>query len=487
MELTPKQMGFISATVLDNAYINQTPTHRQIEFLIDEHDESLYGGSAGGGKSSALLMAALQYVDVPGYSALILRKTYSDLALPGAVMDRAKSWLINKPGVHWSEKDKKFVFPSGATLTFGYLENDRDKYRYQSSEYQFIGVDELTQFPSEETYLYLFSRLRKLEGSNIPLRMRAGTNPGGVGHAWVKARFIDTNDPSRSFVPAKMDENPYLDRAGYESSLSKLDMVTREQLRNGNWDISATGGVFTMPNLHFYQVQRYDWREDSQLRDAPRWAAVDLSLGAHDRAVIVTGFRLEDGRIVIWDCKAKTENQNETLDKILSETVQYQYHTVFIEGNSTDKSKNAPGVSLFEKELRNRAAERGVPIPFKLVWHSKNKEQRIMSLEPYVTNGTVLLRNDWERVYPELVHELIGWRPDAKNQFDDIVDAIEMLTANVLRVADIAKKTQPVAPVIIGGSGFTSGMRNVMTTSQSPWDISDLNISGTSYPIVYPR
>jgi predicted phage terminase large subunit-like protein len=450
MELTPKQMGFIAATVLDNPYIPHVPTPRQIEFLVDEHDECMYGGACGGGKSNCLLMAALQFVDVPGYSALILRRTYSDLALPGAVMDRAKSWLINKPGVKWIDKEKKFVFPSGSTLTFGYLENDSDKYRYQSSEYQFIGIDEITQFPSEDTYTYMFSRLRRLAGSDVPLRMRSATNPGGPGHQWVKARFIDSTDLSRNFIPAKLDENPYLDRDSYECSLAKLDLVTREQLRNGNWEISATGGIFTMPNLHFYEVQRYDWREDPHLANQPRFAAVDLSEGAHDHAVIVTGFRLKDDRVLIWDYRAKTENQSDTIDAILDANSRYSYQLIVIEGNSTGHSKNAVGMGLFEQAIRKRASDRGQTLPFKLIWNTKNKDDRILSLEPYVTNGSVLVRNDWERAYPELINELIGWRPEQKNAYDDGVDAVEMLTFSVFDNIRIAsRQTVPIAPICL--------------------------------------
>ena len=104
-------------------------------------------------------MGALAQVDVPGYAALLFRRTYSDLALPGALMDRAHDWLGGTAAV-WNERKHTWSFPSGATLTFGYLETERDKYRYQSSEVQYIGFDELTEF-AESQYLYLFSRLRR--------------------------------------------------------------------------------------------------------------------------------------------------------------------------------------------------------------------------------------------------------------------------------------------------------------------------------------
>ena len=206
--------------------------------------EALYGGAAGGGKSDALLMAALQYVDVPGYSALLLRKTYADLSLPGALMTRAFEWL--KPtGVQFISNQHRWEFPSGASLTFGYLDSVGAEYRYQSSEFQFIGFDELTQF-REGQYRYLFSRLRRLEGSELPLRMRAASNPGGVGHEWVRSRFVDqvVQDGNRVFVPATLADNPYLDAESYIQSLQQLDPVTRQQLLNGDWTARQDGNLF---------------------------------------------------------------------------------------------------------------------------------------------------------------------------------------------------------------------------------------------------
>lgn len=189
-------------------------------------------------------MAALQFVDVPGYNAILFRRTYKDLSLPGALMDRAKEWLGGKPNVHWNEQDHTFTFPSGAKLTFGYLDTEVDKYRYQGAEFSFIGFDELTQF-TESQYRYLLSRLRRLKTSNIPLRVRNATNPGGIGHDWVKQRFlIEGAAHDRRFVPARLDDNPSLDADAYRISLAQLDSVTRAQLLNGDWEARASGGKF---------------------------------------------------------------------------------------------------------------------------------------------------------------------------------------------------------------------------------------------------
>lgn len=220
--------------------------------------EVLYGGAGGGGKSEALLMAALQYVDIPGYSALILRRTYRHLALPEGLMDRAMRWL-SPTDARFDSQEHTWRFPSGATLTFGYLDTENDKYRYQSAEFQYIAFDELTEF-TESQYRYLFTRLRRREGTHIPLRMRAASNPGGPGHDWVAQRFglFKTEDgsyaytttewkqehPDRIYLPARIEDNPYLDYDTYVQSLAQLDPVTRMQIQMGDWTARLAGGYF---------------------------------------------------------------------------------------------------------------------------------------------------------------------------------------------------------------------------------------------------
>lgn len=224
-------------------FIPHQPTPKQSAFLLLTCLEAFYGGAGGGGKSDALLMAALQYVDVPGYSALILRKSYSDLTLPGALLERSQRWLAGT-GAKWNGETKIWTFPSGAKLSFGYLESLTDVQRYQSAEFQMIAFDELTQFP-EYSYRFLFSRLRRLEGSGIPIRMRSASNPGNIGHVWVQRRFIEEGpEHGRIFIPAKLVDNPFLDADEYNKSLAELDVVTRAQIQEGDWTIRAKGGLF---------------------------------------------------------------------------------------------------------------------------------------------------------------------------------------------------------------------------------------------------
>lgn len=215
-----------------------------------------YGGAAGGGKSVALLASGLQYVETPGYHALLLRRTFAELSLPGGLIPLSHEWLADTKA-RWNEQQHQWAFPSGATLTFGYCETERDIYRYQGPAFAFVGWDELTQF-TESPYLYLFSRLRRRAGLPVPLRVRSSFNPGGIGHDWVRHRFLEDRRRDRLFVPARLEDNPYLDRESYEDSLNRLDPVTRAQLRHGDWDIRPEGNLF-----------KREWFADAVKDDAP--------------------------------------------------------------------------------------------------------------------------------------------------------------------------------------------------------------------------
>jgi predicted phage terminase large subunit-like protein len=275
-----------------SAFIPHRPTPRQAAFLMFDCLEAFYGGAGGGGKSDALLMAALQYADVPGYNALIIRRNIPDLAMPNALMDRAHAWLGGRDDAHWDESKKRWSFASGATLSFGHLEGARDGDRYASAEFHFVAFDELTQF-SEKQYLDLFARLRApacprckfeeqyrahratvhrqhttaclvcvdlerqqlsatrdrfvhLPEAHIPLRMRSASNPGNVGHDWVKRRFVTrlgASPGNRLFVPARLDDNPHINREQYIQSLLNLDPVTRARILKGDWEARSMRGV----------------------------------------------------------------------------------------------------------------------------------------------------------------------------------------------------------------------------------------------------
>lgn len=225
-------------------YIPIKPTPKQSAFmLLENKKELLFGGAAGGGKSEALLAAALQYVDVPSYAALILRKNFAQLTKSGALIPRSKEWLMDTDA-EWNERKKRWKFPSGARLDFGHIQHEDDKHDYQSAEYQYVAFDELTQF-KESQYEYLHSRTRRGSESNIPIRIRAATNPIGRGLDWVRSRFINQDHPDRGFIPATVEDNPHIDTEEYKESLKSLDPITKEKLLNGNWGDLDKGKVFS--------------------------------------------------------------------------------------------------------------------------------------------------------------------------------------------------------------------------------------------------
>jgi len=256
---------------LPDQYVPWRPTPHQSAFLLVPNREAFYGGAAGGGKSIALLMGALQYVDQPGYNALLIRRTFKDLSQPEALIDISKEWLSNTDA-KWNQSEHKWSFPSGAVLQFGHMENENDKYQYQGAAYHYVGFDELTQF-SEGMYTYLLSRVRRrtTDQSTFPLRVRGAANPGGVGHEWVKRRFIELPEDDdvdeeeeakfaeRVFIPSGLNDNPHLDRDNYRQMLNELDLVTRKQLMNGDWDIAGDGNMF-----------KREWFDNRIITEIPR-------------------------------------------------------------------------------------------------------------------------------------------------------------------------------------------------------------------------
>lgn len=239
-------------------YFPHLPSPKQRQFLKYTCTEALYGGAAGGGKSDALLLGALQGISIPNYSAILFRKTYQDLALSNALMDRSHQWWA-KTDAHWSADNKTWTFPSGARITFGYMDSAKDHFRYQSAEFQYVGFDECSHFPQEQV-LYMISRLRAPKDfpSWLPFRLHSASNPGGIGHEWIQKRYgiptegtrkilkqCDANgNLVRVFVPAFAEDNPGLDVQEYHKKLALLDPLTRAQLQEGKWIIDSTGLVY---------------------------------------------------------------------------------------------------------------------------------------------------------------------------------------------------------------------------------------------------
>jgi len=240
------------------------PQPRQAALMARFEDEALYGGAAGGGKSDCALAEALRQVHIPKYRGLILRKTYPQLS---ELMDRSMEIYKSAfPRAKYNDQKHVWTFPSGAKIYFGAMQHTKDRTNYQGKRYDYIDFDELTQFLWDE-YSYMFSRNRP----NCPdtrVYMRAQANPGGVGHGWVKERFITAAKPmqtiweqvkirfpdgheemrwkSRIFVPSSVFDNKILldNDPDYLTRLASMPEKEKNALLYGNWDTFA-GQVFT--------------------------------------------------------------------------------------------------------------------------------------------------------------------------------------------------------------------------------------------------
>ena len=279
----------------------------QTDFLAASETDVLYGGQAGGGKSYSLIVDPLRYAHKAKHRGLILRKTLKELR---ELIDNTRELYPKAfPGCKYREGDKIWVFPSGAKIEFGYLEREADVYQYQGQAFSWIGFDELTHMPTEFAWNYLASRLRTTD-PDIICYMRATTNPGGVGHAWVKKRYITQAPPNESFVygrnpitdapltrkfiPARLSDNPTLYKDGnYQAMLQTLPEVQRKRLLEGNWDVDE-GAAFPEFNTEAHIIEPFmipaGWT---------RVKGVDYGYGSPS-AVIWAAIDPDDGTIIVY-------------------------------------------------------------------------------------------------------------------------------------------------------------------------------------------
>lgn len=213
--------------------------------------ESGFGGTKGPGKSLALVIAATRWISHRRYRAILFRRTYPRLR---ELIDRAHEWYPGLGG-SWRGDDKEWIFPSGARIKMAHCQHEDDKRIYHGHEYHFMGFDQLEEF-SETQYLFLMAQNRS-SVAGIPTYIRSTFNPGGVGHGWVKDRFVDhgtsdcapwlpVNDEdtelrSRCFHFSTIYDNRALLDADpeYIKTLQALPANERRALLDGDWDVFA--------------------------------------------------------------------------------------------------------------------------------------------------------------------------------------------------------------------------------------------------------
>jgi len=256
----------------------------QTDYLASSEREVLYGGAAGGGKSYATLADPLRSLNHKDFSGLLVRHTTEELR--ELIQKSQELYPKAIPGIKWSERKSQWVTPRGGRIWMSYLDKDQDVMRYQGQAFNYIAFDELTQWSTPFAWNYMRSRLRS-SAPELGLYMRATTNPGSIGHQWVKKMFIDPSKPNkpfwatdietgdrleypkghtkagqglfkRRFIPASLFDNPYLaDSGDYETMLLSMPEHQRKQLLEGNWDVNE-GAAFPEFNRKVHVVEPYD-------------------------------------------------------------------------------------------------------------------------------------------------------------------------------------------------------------------------------------
>ena len=288
--------------------VGYRPQTKQEQWHVCPSFESGFGGAKGPGKSLALLNEALRYVEHPRYAGIIFRRTYKRLE---ELIERAKSiYPYVGGGGTWNEGHFRWSFPSGARILFRHCEHEDDKRDYQGHEYQFMGFDQLEEF-TETQYTYLLAQCRSGVVGLVPYT-RATFNPGGVGHGWVKRRFINHGTrecapwypiseetgkplPSRCFHFSTIDDNPaiMLSDPGYIDRLDMLPPDERRAMKYGDWEI-FTGQMFSEFSERLHVVPTFDIPEHW-----PRWASVDY--GMYDPWVCHWYAKSPPGTVLIRD------------------------------------------------------------------------------------------------------------------------------------------------------------------------------------------
>lgn len=260
------------------------PNPKQIEALQTNAFETLYGGARGGGKTDAGIVWLLKEIKNPRLRALVIRRNADDLS---DWLDRARR-MYQRYGAVFTGQPATVKFPSGAIIRAGHLKDDQAYTKYQGHEYQRMLIEEVTQIPDETRYLQLLGSCRSTV-PNLAARVFLTTNPGGVGHQWVKQRFVDVAAPgtkytdqtgrTRIFIPARVEDTPQLanNDPGYIAFLEGLKDKNPElwkAWRLGDWDTFA-GQFFSIFNRRTHVINPFIPLKNALIFGGLDWGRVD--------------------------------------------------------------------------------------------------------------------------------------------------------------------------------------------------------------------
>ena len=443
-------------------------------FMSLPHREALYGGAAGGMKTETLLAAALQYSDIPGYSAVLFRRRLTEHTKPNCLIPRAKKWLapwIKSGDVTWDGSGRKLIFKTQnfdgtegepSTLEFGYCYNVDTELQYQGAEYQFIGWDEGTQVKFDD-YLYLLSRLRKAvcpehktimtwdeelrrevaipnyvddcfycqQRKAIPLRVRTATNPGNRSHADFKERFDIRKDPvskrfrgynpERPFLPSYVEDNPHIDGKSYTESLMELDPVRGKQLLEGDWDASPDSLYRPEHCQYWYMEGEYIiFNGEPFLHHEMRWFfTLD---GASSTAEIMEG---DETAIGFWGLTPRfhlglfdAEIFKKEIPDVVEEAIKLYKKWHHLSPEAFNVEKNGLGVGIAQS-----MSSRGLPVVemHKTVDKVAFASKGIAKMK----QGRLFLPRDHKPWKRRVTDQIFVWQGDP-DEPDDIVDMFSM-------------------------------------------------------------
>jgi predicted phage terminase large subunit-like protein len=499
---------------VQNKYIPITLEPKPLLFLSLPHRECLFGGAVGGGKSETLLAAALQYCHVPGYSAIIFRRSLAEHKMANNLIPRSKSWLgpfLKSGDVKWNAAEYEYSFKTTnwdgsegtpATLKFGYCDQADSHLRYQGGEFHFCGWDEVTNI-KHEMYEYLFSRLRKKvchihklknvwsdehqceitepnyiedcgwcnQAKSIPIRVRSATNPGGRSHGYFKDRFKLERDegtgkfvgrnPDRPFIPSYVADNPYINQSEYLLSLAELDPVKREQLINGDWDASPDS-LYRKEYCRYYS-KRSDYivfEGESYRPNELRWfftmdcAGTRGEMQDGDSTVIGFWGLTKKFHLGLFDCIILREELPDIVDQAVK--LYRKYHNLSPENFLVEK--NGLGVGISQSMVA-----RGLPV--NTLHKSIDKVEFAQKGIIKMSQGRVFFP---EENYPwknKVEDQLFVWQ-GLKDEPDDIVDMVSMAAHYVdwslfdaTALENAVPKTKPKKkPSVLGGMSVVSNV-----------------------------